>query len=208
MAHSTVLSKHLYYFHFLLQGKVSLFLHVVGSHFALDVTRGDGWSLSAHALPCPAVQSRMRSVSDKAGRCVVSIDSIMASQAVSGSGLEVFEIHSYIRGYHAYIGLWTPTIGEVLLVKPEPTNEKDSNAVAVLKEDSIVGHVPRNLSLRLFHFLRRDVNKAFAEVTGQKVNRGAGYGLEIPCTYRLYGPPAYINKMKELVESLAASGHI
>ena len=52
MAHSTVLSKHLYYFHFLLQGKVSLFLHVVGSHFALDVTRGDGWSLSAHALPC------------------------------------------------------------------------------------------------------------------------------------------------------------
>jgi hypothetical protein len=92
----------------------------------------------------------------------------MASQAVSGSGLEVFD---NIRGYHAYIGLWTPTIGEVLLVKPEPTNEKDSNAVAVLKEDSIVGHVPQNLSLRLFHFLRRDVNKAFAEVTGQKVNR-------------------------------------
>ena len=55
----------------------------------------------------------------------------------------------------------------------------------------------------LFHLLRRDVNKA--EVTGQKANRGAGYGLEIPCTYRLYGPPAYINKMKELVESLAAS---
>ena len=117
-------------------------------------------------------------------------------------------IRSYIRGYHAYIGLWTPAIGEVLLVKPEPTNEKDSNAVAVLKEDSIVGHVPRNLSPRLFHFLRRDVNNAFAEVTCQKVNRGAGYGLEIPCTYRLYGPPAYINTMKELVESLAASGHI
>ena len=57
-------------------------------------------------------------------------------------------------------------------------------------------------------FLRRDVNNAFAEVTGQKVNRGAGYGLEIPCTYRLYGPLAYITKMKELVESLAASGHI
>lgn len=146
MAHSTVLSKHLYYFHFLLQGKVSLFLHVVGSHFALDVTLGDGWS---------AVQSRMRSVSDKAGRCIVSIDSIMASQAVSGSRLEVFEIHSYIRGYHAYIGIWAPTIGEVLLVKPEPTNEKDSNAVAVLKEDSIVGHVPRNLSPRLFHFFKK-----------------------------------------------------
>ena len=78
------------------------------------------------------VQSRM---SDKAGRC---IDSIMASQAVSGSGLEV--IDKRIPRIH-----WTmdsPTIGEVLLVKPEPTNEKDSNSVAVLKEDSIVKHVP------------------------------------------------------------------
>ena len=75
-------------------------------------------------------------------------------------------------------------------------------------EDSIVGHVPRNLSSRLRHFLKRDVNKTFEEVTGQKVNRGAGYGLEVSCTYRLYGPPAYINRMKELVESLAASGHI
>ena len=52
------------------------------------------------------------------------------------------------------------------------------------------------------------VNKAFAAVTGQKVNKGAGYGLEIPCTYRLYSPPAYINRMKELFESLAAYGHI
>lgn len=132
----------------------------------------------------------------------------MASQAVSGSGLEVLEIRSFVRGYHAYLDVWTPAIGEVLLVKPEPTNEKDSKAVAVLKEDVIVGHIPRNLAPSLFQFLRRDVNKAFAEVTGQKVNRGAGYGLEIPCTYRLYGPPAYVNRMQEIVESLAAAGHI
>ena len=36
---------------------------------------------------------------------------------------------------------------------------------------------------------RRDVNKAF--VTGGKVNRGAGYGLEIPCVYQFYGPKPY-----------------
>ena len=118
----------------------------------------------------------------------------MVSQVVSGSGQDVLEIHSYVR---ACSDFWTPTIGKVLLVKPEPTNKKDSNAVAVFKEDMIVGHVPRNLSPRLFQFLRRDINKAFAEVTGQKVNRGAGYGLEIPCTYRLYGPPAYVNLLKE-----------
>ncbi len=52
------------------------------------------------------------------------------------------------------------------MVKPEPTNAKDNKAVAVLKDDLVVGHVPYNLASRLFQFLRRDVNKAFAEVTG------------------------------------------
>ena len=32
-------------------------------------------------------------------------------------------------------------------------------------------------------FLKRDVNIAYAKVTGEKINRGAGYGLEIPCIY-------------------------
>ena len=41
----------------------------------------------------------------------------------------------------------------------------------------------------LFRFLARDVN--FADVTGEKVNSGAGYGLEIPCVYLVYGPKTY-----------------
>ena len=53
-------------------------------------------------------------------------------------------------------------------------------------------------------FLRREVNKDFMEVTGRKVNRGAGYGLEMPCVCRLCGPKAYTDKMKE---KLQASGH-
>ena len=40
----------------------------------------------------------------------------------------------------------------------------------------------------------------FAQVTGDKVNRSAGFGLEIRCVYRLYGPNAYIDKMKQLVD--------
>ena len=47
-------------------------------------------------------------------------------------------------------------------------------------------------STYLSRFLARDVNKAFAEVTGDKVNRGAGYGLEIPGVYRGYGPKTYV----------------
>ena len=49
--------------------------------------------------------------------------------------------------------------------------------------------------------------KAVAEIAGAKVNRGAGYGLEVPCVYRLYEPNIYVDKMKELVECLLADGH-
>lgn len=115
---------------------------------------------------------------------------------------------SFVRVYHAYIDNWTPAIVQTLLVKREPTNPKDKNAVAVYEEDCIVGHVPYNLAPCLSRFLARDVNKAFAEVTGGKVNRGAGYGLEIPCVYRIYGPKTYVNKLKELTDSMKAAGHI
>ena len=120
----------------------------------------------------------------------------------------VLEIKSFIRGYHVYKDSWSATIGETLLVKREIGNVHDPNAVAVFQEDRVVGHVPRNLAPSLFHFLARDTCKAFVEVTGKRVNRGAGYGLEIPCTYRLYGPPAYIKKMDGLVQSLVAAGHL
>ena len=87
----------------------------------------------------------------------------------------------YIRGYHAYSKVWgAPVSGEILLLKREPTNSKDKHAVAVYKDDVTVGHVPYNISASLSAFLRRDLNKAFAEVTGGKVNSGAGYGWEKP----------------------------
>jgi hypothetical protein len=134
----------------------------------------------------------------------------MASQVTSTGGtaaadLEGLEIRSYIRGYHAYMGIWNPVQGQTLLVKREPTNAKDKNAVGVFL-DVVVGHAPHNLALRLSQFLQRDVNKAFVEVTGKKINRGAGYGLEMPCVYRLYGPKVYVERMNELVNSLRRAG--
>jgi len=72
----------------------------------------------------------------------------------------------------------------------------------------MVGHVRQNLAPWLFQFLRRDVNKAFAMIQWGRVNRGAGYGLEVLCIYCLYGPPAYINKMRELVNDLITARHL
>ena len=108
--------------------------------------------------------------------------------------LHVLEINSYVRGFHAYMERWTPTLVQVLILKREPNNDKDRHAVAVLNNDVVVGHVPYNLAPRFSQYLRREVNKAFAEVTGEKVNRGAGYGLEIPCVYRLHGPKVILTR--------------
>ncbi len=116
----------------------------------------------------------------------------MANQIVY-EDLEILEISSFIRGYHVYKDIWSPVREELLLVKQETNNSHDSSAVAIMKENVVVGHVPYNLASSMSHFLGREFNKAFAVVVGDKVNRGAGYGLEIPCIYRLYGPKKYIN---------------
>ena len=114
----------------------------------------------------------------------------MASQPVHSPSLRLStaEFDSYIRGYHVYQVVWTPVVGEMLLLKQDPTNTMDVSAVAVCKE---MKSWAMFLSILISQFLRRDCNKGFAEVTGPRVNRGAGYGLEIPCVYKLYGPKPY-----------------
>ena len=97
-------------------------------------------------------------------------------------------------------------MGEILEMKIKPMNRHYIHAVAIYRDAEIVGHVPYNLAPRMSAFLMR-LNKAFAEITGAKVNRGAGYGLEVLCVYHLYGPNIYVDKMKALVESVLADGH-
>ena len=78
----------------------------------------------------------------------------------------------------------------------------DRKAVAIMKKGRVVGHVPYNLSTIVSQFLQRDINKAFARITGEKVNRGAGYGLETPCAYQFFGPKPYVDKLRDVVNSL------
>ena len=71
-----------------------------------------------------------------------------------------------------YQTLWTPVIGETLSLAVGPTNPHDSYAVAVVqgsgrgRDETIVGHVPRNVSRVIFHFLSKDGNVGYCEVTG------------------------------------------
>ena len=47
--------------------------------------------------------------------------------------------NSFIQGYHAYVDIWTPNIGdENLYVEPEDGNEYDKNAMAVIIDAKLV----------------------------------------------------------------------
>ena len=46
---------------------------------------------------------------------------------------ELGEVSGDIRGYHAYMSIWTSVQDEILRLILEPANSVDRNAVAVMK---------------------------------------------------------------------------
>ncbi len=57
-----------------------------------------------------------------------------------------FSVEAMVRGYNAYKNIWTAVVGEELPCQREIANPRDPFAVAVLKHEAIVGHVPRKIS--------------------------------------------------------------
>ena len=53
---------------------------------------------------------------------------------------------SCIRGYHVCKDIWDAAIGEVLVCERELRNVEDCYAIAVTKDETVIGHLPRNLS--------------------------------------------------------------
>lgn len=105
-------------------------------------------------------------------------------------------VQSFVQGYHVYKDETTrvPDVGEQRVLKREPQNKQDQNAVAVIrplfsqeektgqtqdhpntvsKEDEIVGHIPLHMSQYVTKFLKRSTNKGTAVITGKRVNRGS-----------------------------------
>lgn len=92
-------------------------------------------------------------------------------------------------------------MGELLRLRIEPTNTHDDFAVAVVKNGTVVGHVPKCVSRVISYFLKKDSSSGLCEVhvTGSRVNRGVGLGLEIPCKYKFYGRQAYVERLQSLL---------
>ena len=63
-------------------------------------------------------------------------------------------INSVVRGYHVYKDSWEAATGEILRCREERTNIHDPFAVAIIKDDSVVDHVPRKISTVCSLFLR------------------------------------------------------
>ena len=60
--------------------------------------------------------------------------------------MDRYEKESIVRGHHVYKSVWTPSTGEVLRALIDDNNEYDRHAVAVVKDDQVVGNVPREIA--------------------------------------------------------------
>ena len=100
-----------------------------------------------------------------------------------------------IRGYHVYKENWTPVIGETLTCKREPSNAYDKYAVAVIKNERVVGHLPRKISNICSHFLE-DEGTIHCVVTGEPQNSLDHFDADVPCNLILTAEVHQINHMK------------
>ena len=107
-----------------------------------------------------------------------------------------------VRGYHIYKDVWIASIGETLNCVRQTGNRFDRYAVAVIKNDTIVGHLPKKLS-RVFSLFIRRGGTIQCRITGCRkyssdLRQG---GLEIPCILLMKGKSKDIQNLKKLLKN-------
>ena len=111
--------------------------------------------------------------------------------------MALYEIESCMCGYHVYKDIWTAMIGEDLLCERKPFNDVDRYAIAVLKDDTIVGHIPKNISRICSLFIARGGGIACTPIGGRDsadLSQG-GLGLETPCKLVFAGKQREVEKL-------------
>ena len=64
-------------------------------------------------------------------------------------------VESCMRGHHIYQAIWNPFDGEELSCCIEQNNSHDPYAIAIMKRNTIVGHVPKKFLLPAIFSLRK-----------------------------------------------------
>ena len=114
--------------------------------------------------------------------------------------MDSYEHDSCIRGYHIYQNIWNAEVDEHFICEREPLNPSDRYAVAVLKDDVVVGHLPRHLSRILSLFLLKDSTIDCVVIGGRRYSSDLPQGgLEIPCKLIFNGKRDDIKKLKHLL---------
>ena len=144
-----------------------------------------------HVTNNARVQPRQRT-------CSVRLLPIMA--AIEDSSEYTFEF--VVRGYHVYQDIWTAQDGEVLQCGRERSNLRDPFAVALVKNGTIVEHMPKKLSALSSVFLCS--GSIECQLTGSKkflrdLPQG---GLEIPCKYIFRGKSIEIKKVSHVIKEV------
>ena len=116
-----------------------------------------------------------------------------------------FETPSYIKGYHEYQKIWTPFLQKELCGEMESANPVDKYAVAVKKNNVVVGHLPLGCSGKfaktIFYFLRADEwSECKVIVTGKPVNCRDGDSMQVPCLLKFHGQKSLIGILKQQLD--------
>ena len=114
---------------------------------------------------------------------------------------ELLERRCCVRGYHVYREVWAAAVGEVLICERESDNASDRYTVAVKREGTIVGHLPRKMTrVHVCSLFLRRGGSITCIVTGHRrysADLPQG-GLEVPCSLLFKAIPKEILKLKKI----------
>ena len=127
---------------------------------------------------------------------VVTTETICIQDELPITLITSMDLETFIKGHHIYKNICTPQLDALLEVSTEPDHPVDKFAVAVIKNQNIVGHLKKGKTGRfektLFCFLRSDpYSKYHAKVTWKRCNLGDGDGLQVPCILYIFGQAAF-----------------
>ena len=89
-----------------------------------------------------------------------------------------FGFNEFLTGYHVYKSTWLPFVNEVF-GEVEFDNDHDPNAVKLIKDSKVVGHIPRMFAKAMRPVLLVG-GSVKACITGKRGNT-RGNGQEVPC---------------------------
>ena len=116
-----------------------------------------------------------------------------------------FDTPSYTKVYHEHQKIRTVFLQEELCVEMQPANQVDKYAVAVKKNNAVVGHLSLGCSGKfaktIFYFLCADEwSECKVIATGKPVNRGDGDGMQAPSLLKFHGQKNLIVILKQQLD--------